>query len=106
MERTSWAAIVLALGILGFGCGKEEPAAPEAPPQQPQATEAVTPTAPAPDLGETASGEQTASDSPASPETQDGDAKVLNAVGSALLKAVMGGSGQSAGQGAPPYQPQ
>jgi hypothetical protein len=106
MERTSWAAIVLALGILGFGCGKEEPAAPETPAEQPQATEAVTPAAPAPDLPETASNEQTASESAASPETQGEDAKVLNAVGSALFRAAVGGSGEPAGQGAPPYQPQ
>jgi hypothetical protein len=104
MERTSW-AIVLAAGILCLGCGKEEPPAPKTPPDQPQATAAETPEPPAPDVEVPASKEQIAGAPAASPGTQDEDAKVLDAVGNALFKAVVGGSGQSAGQGAPSYQP-
>ena len=104
MERTSW-AIALAVGILCLGCGKEEPPAPEAPPKQPQVTETETPALQAPNVEDPASEEQIAGATAASPAKQDGDAKVLEAVGNALFKAVVGGSGQSAGQGSPTYQP-
>jgi hypothetical protein len=104
MERTSW-AIVLAVAILCLGCGKGEPPATETPSDQPQAMGTETAEPPAPDVEETASSEQTAGAPAASSGTQEEDAKVLEAVGNALFKAVVGGSGRSAGQAAPAYQP-